>query len=422
LNRALAALPAESRAAPASGVIASAPLGGGAALQLLDLSADLLVAVGGSTEGGESLATLQGGGHDPRARGFTLQNFELSVIGAVDPYFRGEAHAIFFIDPPSGETVVELEEAFLVTTFLPCGFELEVGQMFTEFGRHNPRHPHQWAFLDQPVVNTRLFGPDGMRQVGARLGWLLPTSWFSQVHVGVQNANGETMTSFLSNEEAYEERPVGGRLFVEREVHSLGDLAWLLRWENSFPVARDVTAVVGASGLYGPNATGPRGDTAIWGLDLYLKWRPERHEAGWPFVAWQTEGMGRRFFAESQLDETDPLNPVVVPSDVLEDWGLATQVLYGFERTWIAGLRGEWATGSGASYDVGTGTLVSRHTDPFRDDRLRLSALLVWQPTEFSRLRLQYNFDDASHLPAGTAHSIWLGFEILWGAHPVHTY
>ncbi|MBI2194937.1 MAG: hypothetical protein HYU36_23400 [Planctomycetes bacterium] len=63
-----------------------------------------------------------------------------------------------------------------------------------------------------------------MRAPGFRLGWLLPASWFSELHFGVQNANGETMASFLTNDEFLEERPIGGRPFVERDVRTLEDL------------------------------------------------------------------------------------------------------------------------------------------------------------------------------------------------------
>ena len=196
---------------------------GGANLRLLDLSLDGLFAGGASTEREETLQDLEGGGHDPRKRGFTVQNVEMSLMGAVDPYFTGEAHLVYFIDPLEGESVFELEEAFLTTTALPYGLQLEAGQFFTEFGHINPRHPHQWDWQDQPVINTRLFGPDGMRGPGFRLGWLLPTPqlsetpWFSELHFGMQNANGETMASFLANEEFYEERPIGGRPFVQRD-------------------------------------------------------------------------------------------------------------------------------------------------------------------------------------------------------------
>lgn len=49
-----------------------------------------------------------------------------------------------------------------------------------------------------------------LRAPGVRLGWLLPVPWFSEVHLGAQNANGETMLSFLASDEAFEERPIGG--------------------------------------------------------------------------------------------------------------------------------------------------------------------------------------------------------------------
>ena len=65
---------------------------GGARFRLIDIAADLLFAVGWSTEPDESLLTLQAGDHDPRKRGFTLQAVELSFGGAVDPYFNAETH------------------------------------------------------------------------------------------------------------------------------------------------------------------------------------------------------------------------------------------------------------------------------------------------------------------------------------------
>ena len=72
--------------------------------------------------------------------------------------------------------------------------------------------------------------------------------------------------------------------------------------------------------------------------------------------------------------------------------------------------------GSGPSQDGG------RQADFLRDDRHRVSPLIVWQPSEFSRIRLQYDFDHADFLPGHDAHSVWMGFEVLYGAHPAHQY
>jgi hypothetical protein len=75
----------------------------------------------------------------------------------------------------------------------------------------------------------------------------------------------------------------------------------------------------------------------------------------------------------------------------------------------------EHATGSESD-------LISRNDDPFRSNRWRLSPLLSFHPSQFSRLRLQYNYDHASHLADDDAHTLWAGLEFLFGAHPAHAY
>src|SRR5919109_2380125 len=197
---------APTPAAPARPDIVSGLLGG-ARFRLIDISADLLFAVGWSSQPDESLQTLEAGDHDPRKRGFTLQAVELSLGGAVDPYFNAESHITLSIDPLSGETTVELEEAFLTTQSLPYGLQFKGGLFLTEFGLNNPTHAHAWQWQDQPVIITRLFGGDGMRAPGGRLSWLGPLPWYSEFLFSVQNANGETVPSFLANQEVYAERP-----------------------------------------------------------------------------------------------------------------------------------------------------------------------------------------------------------------------
>ena len=437
----------------------SQPLGGNTQLRLIDISADVLFFAGGSSERDAAISTLQGGGHDPKQRGFTLGQAEFSLSGAVDPYFTGEAHILTSVNPSTGETALELEEAFLTSSALPYGLQLEVGHFLTEFGLINPQHPHFWDWIDQPVVNSRMFGGDGMRQAGFRASWLPPTPWFSEFHFGMQNAGGVTMASFLGGELAHahggggghgggdehghagedeqadehadehdhggedehaEEQAGGiqgdgiaGRPIVAQDVRGFGDFLYLTRWENSFNFTDDVTAVFGLSGLYGPNSTGRDADTWLYGLDMKWRWQPAGN-FGYPFLTWQTEIMKRDYHAARYTQETETGDFASLPGRTLKDWGLYTQLLYGFQTRWAAGLRYEYAGGSGHS-------IGGRKNDPFRDDRHRLSPLLVWRPSEFSRIRLQYNYDVASHLK-DDAHTIWLGFEWLYGAHAAHNF
>lgn len=432
----------EATAAAAPGPIAadgappSLPLGGGAKLQLLDLSMNLLTAAGGSSATDDQLEILQGGGHDPRQRGFTLQQAELSLTGAVDPYLTGEAHVVYFIDP-EGESQVELEEAFATSRMLPFGLheqglQVEVGQFFTEFGRINPQHAHQWDWLDVPVINARLFGEDGMRAPGARVGWLLPLPWFSELHLGAQNAKGETMQSFLQSEGAADERPIGGRPYTDPGVRSPADLAWLARWVNGFDLSDTWTAQLGGSFVHGPNASGSDGETCVYGGDVVVKWRPLDAERGWPFVKLQAEVTGRTYEADAFslcLDEADCDDTTLrIGDETLHDWGFYAQALWGFRRNWAAGVRVEHANASGddfdadATFETGVATFSDPSQDPWRDDRTRLSPLLVFHPSEFSRLRLQANYDWTQAPELDDALSIWAGLEILFGAHAAHAY
>jgi hypothetical protein len=398
---------------------------GPARFRLLDISLDLLFAVGWSTEPDESLLTLQAGDHDPRRRGFTLQAVELSLGGAVDPYFNAETHILFNLDPVSGETVVELEEAFLTSQSLPYGLQFKAGLFLTEFGIINPTHTHAWQWQDQPVILSRFFGGDGMRAPGVRLSWLTPLPWYSEFLASVQNANGETMPSFLANEEVFEERPIGGRPFVNVPVKSLSDLVYMGRWVNSWTIADQVTAKFGLSGLWGPNATGNSGYTQMNGTDLKMTWRPATSFRGWPFLQWESELIGRWYKAAPFFDDSDPSNVIDLRKQTLVDWGFYTQLLYGFYYRWAGGLRYEYNAGLNPSvlrYE-------NRDRDPFRDNRLRLSPMVMFQPTEFSRIRLQFNYDTATHLEfdgigrrAKDAYSVWTGFEVFLGTHPAHKF
>ena len=166
-----------------------------------------LFAAGASTE--SDISGLQPGSHDPSRRGFSVQNAELVFSGAVDPYFTAQAN-IVFVEAPDGETVIELEEFYAETSSLPANLEVRAGHFYTEFGRLNPQHPHTWDFVDSPLSHTRMFGADGLRSSGVRIAWLTPTPFYSEVFLTVQNAFGETLTSFGSTDgETVFGRPLG---------------------------------------------------------------------------------------------------------------------------------------------------------------------------------------------------------------------
>jgi hypothetical protein len=369
----------------------------------LNLSLDALMAAGLSTAKDGDLAPLELGGHDPQQNGFTLQNLELVLDGAVDPYFRAQANLVFQVDS-SGDSTFELEEAYAETTSLPGNLQVKAGQYMTEFGRLNPTHPHTWTFVDVPLVNGRFFGPDGLRSQGARVSWLAPTPFYSELYLGVQNSYGETAYSFRN---PHPDSLLYGRAAVEHDVRSPGDLLLTPRYATSFDLSDTQTALLGASAAFGPNSSGQATATQIYGVDLFWKWKPVNHHGGFPFVSWQTEAMLRRYEAGAFSNVALGTS---LPDETLWDYGFYSQLSWGFSKGWIAGFRGDWVSGNQGAF----------YPDPDRDTRWRLSPDLTWLPTEFSKLRLQYNYDERQNY--GADHSVWLQFEFMLGAHAAHKF
>jgi hypothetical protein len=498
---------------------------GQANMRLIDISLVGSFALGASSLDRDHLEQVQGHLHDPRKKGFSVTSLELSFSGAIDPYFVAEAH----VNLSHG---AELEEAFITSQSLPYGLQLEAGQFFTEFGILNPQHPHTWAYMDAPVILTRVMGDHGLNGPGVRLGWLAPVPWFSQVHLGAQNADGFYMKSFLGERADGgghshgddDEHYIGGYEPVDRELMKGSELAYLLRWENAFDITDRTVARIGFSGMMGPNSTGHQGHTTMYGADLYVKWVPARNFRGFPFLVWQTEFMRREYVVDKMPDTDRLANTFAIlggeffepyddqevftrtalqnlvndsllstdtgnfglavavltgqrdfsslseeqaqraveaairignPTETLHDWGYYTQILFGFERGWTAGIRYEYASGSGESR-VDGGNWISgmdiegRDRDPYRDTRVRVSPLITYQPTHFTRFRFQYNQEWADHLrrrrvlqtslnevnpslPAfpiefviqdqgRAAWSVWFGAEFIIGFHPAHPF
>jgi len=372
----------------------------------MNISFDALMDVGGSTKSDPS-AQLELGDHDPIKNGFSLRNAEIAMDGAVDPYLKGFANIVLKLDK-NNQTDIELEEAYAQTTALPGNLQGKAGQFFAAFGRQNPQHPHQWAFVDEPIILNRAFGPDGLRSIGAQGSWLLPMPFYTEATLGILDGQGSTSFSFRNpgDPDTLGVDRFHGRATVDRGLRGPGDLVFVPRLASSFDLTDQQTLVAGVSGAFGPNDTGTESRTEIYGADLYWKWKaPNAHE-GYPFVSWQTEGLYEHFQAGA-----DPNAPTPLPAETLRDWGFYSQVLWGFKPRWVAGLRGEYADGNRGAFDA---------QDIFRGERTRVSPALTFYPSEFSKLRLQYNYDHGQLF--GDAHSVWLQMEFLLGAHGAHKF
>ncbi len=369
----------------------------------MNISFDGLFALAYSSA--RDLDRVEVGDHDPQQRGFNARNIELAFDGAVDPYFEGFANIVFKLDNDN-QTSVEVEEAFMQTSDLPFNLQLKGGQFFAAFGRINPMHPHTWEFADAPLVHGLFLGPDGLRGVGGQISWVLPVPWYSQLLLGVQNGRGGTGFSFRN---PGDNGIFFDRMTTDREIRGLEDFVWIPRWENSFDLSPTQVMLVGVSGAFGSNDTGSNTRTQIYGGDFLYKWKSARAEGGFPFVKWQTEVMYRRFEAGRGMDDAFPV------AETFHDWGLYSQLLWGFKKGWVVGVRGDYVNMQDSRFTQ----------DPDRQSRTRVSADLTWYPTEFSKLRLQYNHDflqENFFLSGRDVDSVFFQFEFILGSHGAHKF
>ncbi len=366
---------AEDAAAPARPGAASPP-GAGIIAGLQSMNPDIAVIMDVAGAWFSDAKPLQGGGHDPTARGFNLQQLEMSIGAAVDPFFRFDANLVFSLFG------VEVEEVYGTTLALPWNLKARVGQFLTSFGKINATHPHTWSFVDQALVIGKFFGGEGNRGLGAELSWLSPLPWYVEVITSTTMATGD-----CCNRSYYGGQDLG--------VDRVDDLLWTVALKQFFPVGADLGIFWGLSGQFGPNPSGQGNRTEIYGTDLYVRYKPTQSE--------------RRTSLTLHLEAL--LRSRQVPGDVLQDYGGFAQVVWQIDPEWEVGVRGEWVSGL--------------EEDPLDGDwtqgRGRYSAQFTYYPSHFSRLRAQVSLDD----PRWRDAVIWAAFlalELVVGAHGSHSY
>jgi hypothetical protein len=326
---------------------------------------------------------LQAGAHDPTQNGFNLQQLELSIGSVVDPYFRFDSNIVF------SQFGVEIEEAYVTTLDLPANLQVRAGQFLTRFGRLNPTHPHAWDFVDQPIVMGRYFGAEGNRGLGVEGSWLTPLPWYVEVIGSATDAKGAaTARSFFGAS-------------TERVLSPL-DFQLTGALKQFFPLSDDLSLMWGLSAATGPNTSGYRNHSSIYGTDVYLKFRPITQQSSQQLVL-QAELLYRRR---------------QVPQDVLSDWGGYAQTVWRFSNRWATGLRYEFGTAARTlAGNIGTDPLDLEWTA----NRQRISAALTFWPTEFSRLRLQAATDRVGWRDTPD-YSAFLALEVVTGAHGAHAF
>lgn len=338
-------------------------------------------------------------------KGFSVGHSELVMSANIDDKFYGKITLAF--DDHEGEVETELEEAFIQTLALGHGLNIKAGRFFSEIGYLNQQHAHTWDFADAPLIYRGLFG-DQLIDDGVQMTWLAPTELFLQL--GTELFSGSRF-------------PAGGRTngigAWTAFAHVGGDIgiahSWQLglsHWQANDIEGRDS----GGHEHDGEEAETPSfsGDSEINALSLVYKWAPNGNPKNQQ-LKFQFE-----YFDRDEDGEVVMLNSGTPPEMTSYDGdqkGWYAQTVYKFKPQWQVGLRYDLLDSNNRGSDADV--LAEAGLDNENHDPERYSASIDWLPSEFSRLRLQYNQDKSY---GETDHQIFLQYTMSLGSHGAHQF
>lgn len=321
-----------------------------------------------------------GGEIGPGERSFSLGESELTAGANVDPYFSAILTAAI-----AGENEIGVEEAYFRTLALPSGLSLKGGRFFSQLGYLNEVHAHAWDFIDQPLVYQALFGGQ-YGQDGVQLKWLAPTDLF--IEMGAESGNGQAFPGTRRNRNG-----LNGATLFARVGGDVDDSTSWRAGASWLDLRTDDRSFEDVDDLGGPVVNSFAGKSRTWVVDAILKWTPYGNTAGRQLKV-QGEYMRRKEDGDLTFD-VDALGL----SDAFhsEQSGWYVQSVYQFRPRWRIGARYD-ALDSGTPEIglVSSGALpVEAFPALLRAQPDRTSVMVDWSPSEFSRLRAQYAWDNA---------------------------
>jgi hypothetical protein len=358
--------------------------------------------------GGAHEGHAHGGGYNMN-NGFNLNYGELVFSAAVDKYFD------LFAVIHAGEEGAALEEAYANTRSLPFNTQLKFGKFLSGFGRLNGQHHHYWDFADQPLIYQGVFGSHGLLEKGVQATWLAPTR--NYLLFGAEVLQGENEQSFgtqaiPSVAQAGQVDGAGLAVGFVKTGFDIGKTSWMAGASYGAGKMR----LNHSTEEHEPHAKA--GSVAITGLDLTGKYFLDATR----YVMWQSEYI-KRELTDGLLSKYDSVGDLETgfPKRLSQNQsGYYSQLIWKFAPQWRTGLR----------YDaIDQNSIKVAGTDknpPYGD---RNSVMVEYNPTEFSRIRLQYaqngaffKENDADGYDRKRFDEVLLQFNMAIGAHGAHSF
>jgi hypothetical protein len=331
-------------------------------------------------------------------RGFGLGESELGISASVDQLFYGAMNFAIHAD-----NTVSTEEAFIQTTALPQGLTLKAGRYFSGIGYLNEQHAHTWDFVDQPLAYQAFLGGQ-FNNDGLQARWLAPTDTY--LEIGAELGRGANYPGTDRNQNG----AGAGALFA----HLGGDVGNSNSWRAGLSLLaaspRDRqwddtdTAGMAVSNRFS-------GRSRLWIADAVWKWAPNGNGQ---ITHFKLQGEYLRRVEDGSL--TYDISAAATAGDYsATQSGWYVQGIYQFAPYWRLGLRTERLDPGTVDYGVNSNVLAQPDFAPSKN-----SLMLDYNPSEFSRIRLQFAQDKSRQ--AVTDNQIFLQYQMSLGAHGAHKF
>ena len=321
-----------------------------------------------------------------QTKGFNIDEVSIAMFAPVDEYFD------LFGVLSHKEEGSSIEEAYFYTKCLPAHLRLKAGKFKSNFSVHNEMHPHDWNFADAPLIYQGFMGRDGVMEKGAQLTFR--PEWRLSPLFGVELLQGQNSILFNQNSSggphAFTAYMKGTYNFSETSGMYFGPYLVSGRTE---------TDSVAQGTLF-------KGDSTIYGFETHYKWEPSKDRS----FTLQGEYMWRKQSGDLANFVDNTIDRLSRSQD-----GAYIQALYQIDK-WRIGARYDRLNIFTNQFEV-AGVQQSFH-NPWR-----FTTALEYNPSEFSRFRLQYNYDRSGggSLAYGggpeTNHEIYLQMVLAIGAH-----
>ena len=355
------------------------------------------------------------------AEGISLGETEFNFSTSVDDKFYG--HITSALADHGDGVEIELEEAYVETLpglGLPTGTTIRIGRAFWTVGYLNEHHSHADDFADRPLP-YRVFLDKAFNDTGAQISYVLPTDFYVEAGGGIfrgddfpfAGAEGNDINSFsaflrvgsdigensswriggyLLDGEA-SGRGGGGHAHEEGDEHAAED-NHDHEEEHGDEHGENLEEFF-AAGMF-------TGDTRLYAVDFRYVWAPTGN-ARQKEVLLQGEYFWRDEEGIYTLAEGDEVHEEHLDGG---SHGWYAQGVFKFSPKWRIGTR--------------YSQIYSPEDSGIDHDPYAVAVMGDWSNSEFSRIRLQYNYEKLGEDLSDN--QILLQYIMGIGAHGAHKY